>query len=60
MQTILKYCLKNTGIFDIFVYSLSPLRKKTILEDKEPAVILSKFRHLIWKNNKNLHDKFAI
>ena len=35
---------------------LPPMRSKTRLENKEPAIILSQFRHLIWQNNENLQD----
>ena len=38
-----------------FVF-LVPLKSKNILENKELAVISSKFRHLIWQSNEKVHD----
>ena len=40
----------NTGIFCIFPPQLPPLRSKSRLENKDPAVISSQFWHLILQN----------
>ena len=44
------------AIKSVFFCQLPPRRSKTILEYKEPSVISSKFRHLIWQNSENIHD----
>ena len=46
----------NTAIFCKYSSHPSPLRSKPRLENKEPAVILSKFRHLIQQNYEILDD----
>ena len=42
---------------DPFSCIIPPLKSKSILKDKEIAVISSKCRHLIWQNIESHHDK---